>query len=349
MPKPFDVVTVADFSGTVSDRFETMTLFLLASWLEFGGPSRDLPLHIASIGAAPESVRVMAARCNAEITEHRPMHTGGFVNKLRGYEINRQTGHVLLLDSDVLILSDISPLSDLIKGNCISAAPANGPCIVPVDQWKRVHRMLGLDYPQHHLDPLNLELDTFQCAPYRDRSVGTPRYKGHDYYPAYYNGGVVYSPWEAHLGEIWYQHLLEICEQEPDIRDGRGNVSNQPSLATAVNYLQSRGFHFQLLPSEYHVRWQSIAAGQVPLDQARLYHTIGFGRWSANIKDKTAAQDIDIYLANTLEMTRKLRSHRGPLQRLSHRLKLGLRIRECHRVHALMSMLYEKYVREFKN
>jgi len=48
----FDVVIVSDFSGSASYRFEIRTLFFLASWLEFGGDSGDLPLHIVCIGPA---------------------------------------------------------------------------------------------------------------------------------------------------------------------------------------------------------------------------------------------------------------------------------------------------------
>ena len=33
-----------------------LTLFFLASWIEFGGRSRNLPLHVACIGEAPESI-----------------------------------------------------------------------------------------------------------------------------------------------------------------------------------------------------------------------------------------------------------------------------------------------------
>ncbi|MDA9981496.1 hypothetical protein N9H39_01900 [Gammaproteobacteria bacterium] len=330
----FDVVLVSDFSGPVANRFETMTLFFLASWMEFGGRSRDLPLHIACIGEAPESVRSLGARCKANITSHSPLHAGGFANKLRGFEVNRQTDHVLLLDSDMLVLSEINGLHAILGEDCIAAAAANGPCIVPPVMWRRIHEMLGLTYPENQVTPLNLELDTFQCAPYRERQDCPP----------FYNGGIVYAPWRSELGEVWHDHFVQITA----VAERKAKISNQPPLATAIEYLQTRGFRFQLLPDEYHVRWQHISAGSVSSNNTRLLHTIGFGRWSAKKKENTAREDMDIYLKNTLRLTRELRSHRDPATQAEHRATSRPQIRDCYRVHELMKILYDKYVRELK-
>ena len=330
----FDVVLASDFSGPVANRFETLTLFFLASWMEFGGRSRDLPLHIAGIGEVPESVRSLASRCSANLTSHSPVHAGGFANKLRGFEIYRQTDHLLLLDSDTLVLSDISDLPAILGEDCIAAAAAAGPCIVPPAQWRRIHEMLGLAYPENQVEPLSLELDTFQCAPYRQREE----------FPPYYNGGIVYAPWRSELGRVWHDHFVKITA----VAERKAKISNQPALATAIEHLQTRGFRFRLLPDVYHVRWQHISAGTVNSKKARLLHAVGFGRWSSKRKTNSAKEDMDIYLANTLRLTRKLRSHRGPIKRVVHRATSRPQIRDCYRVHGLMRFLYDKYVREFK-
>lgn len=120
---PFDVVVVPDFIGPVARRFEIQTLSFLASWLEFGGGSRELPLHIAGIGEAPKSVRTLATRCGAEITEHAPLLFGGFANKLRGFEARRRTDHILLLDSDVLVLSELHSLPSAIGRGYVFNCP----------------------------------------------------------------------------------------------------------------------------------------------------------------------------------------------------------------------------------
>lgn len=332
-PRAFDVVVVPDFSGQTARRFEIMTLFFLASWIEFGGRSNSLPLHIACIGRAPESVCSMAAQCGAAITSHPPLLPGGLANKLRGFEVDRQTDQVLLLDSDMLVLSGIQDLPSMIGEDCIAAAAANGPCIVPRHQWLRVHDMLQLPYPKNNVVPLNLDLDTFQCAPYRDRQD----------LPPYYNSGVVYAPWRCGLGEVWQNHMVRISE----IAKGKAKISNQPAFATAVAYLQLQGFGFRLLPASYHVRWQHISTGAVTSRKTRLLHTIGFGRSNSKTDPNSAREDIDIYLANTLQLTRGLRSHRGPLARAVHRVTRFPQMRDCHRVYSLMKLLYDKYVREF--
>jgi hypothetical protein len=336
--RAFDVVLVPDFSEPVSRRFEMMTLLFLASWLEFGGRSRDLPLHLACIGEVPESVRFLADRCRAKITTHSPLLLGAFANKLRGFEIGRQTDHVLLLDSDMLVLSEIHDLSSALGSDCISASAANGPRRGPEDRWLKIQEALRLPDPQNRVIPLNLELDTFQCAPYRDR----------EYLPPYYNGGVVYAPWASRLGDVWRDHFMRIFDIAPNIRGPKGKVSNQPSLVTAIAQLQLQGFDFQLLPDEYHVRWQHISAGSVTCDEARLLHTVGFGRWGDKTNCNTLERQIDIYLSNILRLTRRLRSHRDPLTRLAHHITRRPQIRDCYRVHGRMKLLYEKYVRELK-
>jgi len=334
----FDVVVVPDFSASVARRFEILTLLFLASWMEFGGRSRDLPLHIACIGEAPKSVRVLGDRCGALITTHPPLLFDAFANKLRGFEVNRQTDHVLLLDSDMLVLSEIHELPAALGGDCISAAASIGPCRVESERWIKIHEALDLPYPEDQVIPLNLELDTFQCAPYRDRED----------FPPYYNGGLVYAPWASGLGDVWRDHLIRIFDIAPDIKGPKEMISNQPSLATAIHELQLQGFDFRLLPDEYHVRWQHLADGAVTSQETKLLHTVGFGRWSAETNDNSVEEEIEIYLSNVLSLTRHLRSHRGPLTRIARYFTRRPQIRDCYRVHGLMRLLYEKYVRDLK-
>ena len=334
----FDVVVVPDFSEPGARRFEIMTLLFLASWIEFGGRSRGLPLHLTCIGEAPESVRILGDRCGANFTTHEPLLVGAFANKLRGFEISRETDHILLLDSDMLVLSEIHDLPSALGSDCVAASASMGPCRVPESRWLKIHETLDLTYPKNKIIPLNLELDTFQCDRYRDR----------EYLPPYYNGGMVYAPWASGLGDVWRDHFIRIFDIDPNINGPKQKVSNQPSLATAITQLRFQGFGFQLLPDEYHVRWQHIAAGTVTSQETKLFHTVGFGRWSAETNRNTAKEDIDIYLFNILRLTRRLRSHRGPLTRLAHYLTRRPQIRDCYRVHGLMKLLYEKHVRKLK-
>ena len=331
--KAFDVVVVADFTGFMARRFEIMTLLFLASWLEFGGQSRDLPLHIACIGDAPESVLSLANECGASVTSHLPMLFGGFANKLRGFEIKGKTDNVLLLDADMLVLSEINDLSNILGDQCISAAATNGPSIVPGHQWPGIYEMLGISQPENNVIPLNVELDTFQREPYKDQTV----------FPPYYNGGILYAPWCSNIGEVWLDHLQRISK----IAKRKAKISNQPSLATAITLLQQKGFNFQLLPDEYHVRWQHIAAGAVSSRDTRLMHTIGFGRWGSKGRTNTAKEDIEVYLNNTLRLTRNLHSHLDTKSQQMHRDTCTPQLKDCHRIYRLMLLLHDKYLREF--
>ncbi|MCJ8329113.1 MAG: hypothetical protein HRT89_00090 [Lentisphaeria bacterium] len=330
--QPFDVVIVSDFSGPASRRFEIMTLFFLASWLEFGGDSRDLPLHIACIGDPPESVRTLGERCSARFSTHTPLLFGGFANKLRGFEIQRETDHILLLDSDMLILSDISGLSTAVGSDCIAAATANGLGLNSTARWRDIHESLGLAYPDGHTIPLSLQLDTYECANYRDCKLNE--------LAPYYNGGIIYAPWESSLGDVWRDHLIRISEIDPK------RSSNQPSLATAIHELQLKGIKFRLLPDEYHVRWQHISTGAVRSRDIKLLHTIGFGGRESS--GDTAKQDIKKYRLHTLKQTFKLRSHRSLRERLAHYLGMHIEVREWFCIYDTLQLLYTSYVRELE-
>ena len=336
--KVFDVVIVPDFSGDVARRFEIMTLLFLASWQEFGGLSRKLPLHVACIGEPPNTVRSLAARCGADVTVHEPLLVGAFANKLRGFEIQAQTNHVLLIDTDMMVLSDIQGLITQIGPDSIAASASFGRCRVPEDRWRKIHESLELPFPEEQVIPLNLELDTFQCEMYRTS----------DYFPPYYNGGMVFCPWASGLGELWREHFYRILSIDSNITGPGKKISNQPSLATAITQLQLAGVSFRFIPREFHVCWQHLAAGVVKCADARLMHTVGFGRWDSATNQNSAAREIEIYLENTLRLTRSLRSHRGPLSRIGFLLSRRSRLKECFRVHDKMQILYDKYISELR-
>lgn len=347
----FDVVTVPDFTGAAAGRFEILTLFFLASWMEYGGRSRDLPLHVACIGEAPDSVRRMAARCGACVTSHSPEPAGGFANKLRGFEVARKTEHLLLLDTDIFVLGEIHGLARELGPECVAAAPANGPFPVSNEHWPGIYESLGLPLPDREVLPVNLALDTFQSVNFRDRKD----------FPPLYNGGVVYAPWRAELGEVWREHLGHIAANSARFMGPKAARSNQPSLATAIARLEQQGFRFQFLPDEYNARWQHLTTGAIPSAKARIFHALGFGR-ERRAKPKTsverflakmtpgyerrryapsaerAARNFGVVLRMQME---QVRSHREPESEAARRP----RVEDCERLHARVEKLYDKHVK----
>ena len=179
-----------------------------------------------------------------------------------------------------------------------------------------------------------MELDTFQRA----------RYRREDRFPPYYNGGIVYSPWAAGLGNLWREHLERIRNLPPHVTGADNIISNQPSLATAIHALQLQGYRFQLLPDAYNVRWQHISAGAVTSRQTKLLHAVGFARKISSAYENRAEREVETYLVETLKLTKRLRSHRGPLTRLAHRRTRKSQLEDCHRVYEMMRLLYEKHV-----
>jgi hypothetical protein len=247
---------VPDFLGPEAAIFEARTLLFLAAWLEHVGPNPALPLHLACIGEPPARVQRLAARSGAVLSIHAPVgaEQRGFSNKLRGFEVARRTDFLLLVDADVMVLGDPSPILDL--GYCVALSPAD-QAKVPARFWDRIYPGLGLPMPSERM------LSTLGES-----------------MPPYYNGGVVYAPWACGLGAIWEDHVRRIARlfvgDEPHARAVHG--SDQAGLATAVASLRGQGVPVVPLPWGFNVRWQHLYSHRVRPDQIALFHATGLYR-----------------------------------------------------------------------
>jgi Sulfotransferase family len=267
-----DVVIVPDFRPDLARTFEARTLFFLASWLENAGRARDFPLHVACIGEPPRSVRWLAERCDASVTVHSPVgaETRGTSNKLRGLEVDGREDSVLLLDADVLVLSDFSGLASMT--GCIAAAPSARPR-VPERYWSRIYPALGLPLPEERMAGLIGELD---CAPggWSDSDMRAAK----SMLP-YHSAGVVLSPWDSGLRTVWEDHIRRIASlfraDEPKSRTVMG--SDMAAFATTVAALERQGTPFRRLPDAYNVRNLHLGVGAIAPDDAKLYHASKFG------------------------------------------------------------------------
>jgi len=266
----FDVVTVPDFSSDAAV-FEARTLVFLATWLESGGPTWGCPLHVACIGEPPASVRRLAEAAGASVTVHEPLrlrddhHVG---NKLRGLEIQPLTDRFLLLDCDIAVLSDVSSLAAL--GRCVAAAPDDAPNVSQAD-WHTVYEAFDLPTPLP-IRPLVCELDLPRYPP---RTMGFEA--GDDqieWMLPYFNGGVVFAPWDCGLRELWEQNILRIAALFDECGTPRRWVhhSDQAALAVSVAMLQRDGLPFRRLPDAFNARWQHLYAGYPGPDRIALMH-----------------------------------------------------------------------------
>ncbi len=274
--EPFDTVVVPDFQGARSRAFEARTLLFLASWIEHAGRARDFPLHVASIGEPPRSVRWLADRASASLSVHRPIggNLGGPSNKLRGLDVDPRTERFLLLDADVVVLGDLAEAAAL--GRCLAAAPALVPR-VPETYWRRIYAALGLELPEERVACVTTEM---RCRPYPGPLYPEQAAEMPGMLP-YYNSGVLYGPWGCGLRELWEEHSRRIVslfgEDEPVWRSIR--VSDQTGLATAVQALRSRGMPFRRLPAGLHGTWLHLYRAEPALAGTRLFHAMfAFGK-----------------------------------------------------------------------
>ncbi|MGI9178860.1 MAG: hypothetical protein ACR2IT_13515 [Pirellulales bacterium] len=269
--RPFDVITVPDFSEGASAVFEARTLVFLATWLEHAGTSRRFPLHLACIGDPPPSIRRLAERCEASITVHQPLslrrdhHVG---NKLRGLEIEPETDRFLLLDVDVAILSDLAPLSRL--GTCVAACPDDAPNLTLAD-WRVIYDAIQMPTPRL-IPPLVRELD---LPRYPRKMMG---YEAGDGQLAamvpYFNGGVVFAPWDCGLRDLWEQNIVRVADLFDESKGFRKWIHNsdQAALAVSLAMLEADGWTVRRLPDAYNARWQHLYAGTPALPDIAVLH-----------------------------------------------------------------------------
>jgi hypothetical protein len=272
MIEGFDIVTVPDFSGRAKAKFEARTLLFLAAWLENAGNARNFPLHLACIGEPPPSVRQLAGRCGANLTIHQPLQADkkGAANKLRGLEVKGQTRQVLLLDADVVILSDPSSLVDL--GHCLAASPAVHPR-VPEEYWRKIYTSLGRPLPSERIRSLTDELDRVP--------LHKPHYPGqNDEAKAmvpYFNSGVVYAPWDCDLRAIWENNIRYIASlfSTAERVSPWISSSDQAGMALSFQMLREKGVPFHRLSAADHTVPIHIFRHALALSDIKLFHALG--------------------------------------------------------------------------
>ncbi|MDR7420340.1 MAG: hypothetical protein QN178_15670 [Armatimonadota bacterium] len=241
-----DVVTVPDFTGPAAARFELRTLLFLGAWLQHHGQSRAWPVHLACVGSPPTAVQRMAARARARVTVHAPVDDRWprACNKLRGFEIAPDTGSILLLDTDTLVLQDLHALADWL-GHRIGLGPATFDPI-PEAMWRRIFEIAALPYPD------------------------APRAAW------YYNSGVVIAPWASGLGARWVTHLARLLAVTGDAfwraSPRAVRFADQYALATAVAETAAAGTPVATMPPRYHARPPLLDEGVVRWDDTALLH-----------------------------------------------------------------------------
>ena len=279
----FDVVIVPDFSGKARVTFEARTLYFLASWLEYAGAAARWPLHVACIGEPPASVRALAARCNAILSIHEKAPLGVYANKLRGFEIARQTPRILLLDVDILVLSDLSELAAIVPDGAISAGPSHSAIMAP-EMWSELYARLGLTPPRERIPDFHQTLDMERAK---------------QLFPSF-NSGVIAAPHDSPLLGLWQDHLA-VLQAIPDsaqrigqFREGwtaakaprTASITDEPPFATAVHLLRERGHGFVPLPDRYNGRWRHLYRRSPSLDELAVFHMTTSFAYGDSLADK---------------------------------------------------------------
>lgn len=272
----FDTVVVPDFSGKASVTFEARTLYFLASWIELSRATAAFPLHLACIGEPPPSVRALAARAGARISLHAPAPAslGVYANKLRGFEAPLETGRILLLDVDILVLGDITQLAALIPDAAISAAPSHSAILLP-EMWPALHARVGTPMPAHRIADFH-------------RSLAI---EGDAIYPSF-NSGVVLAPAGSDLPAVWMEHLAALGELRPawneQLQPLGLSATDEPAFATAIYELQHRGTPFVGLPDVFNGRWRHLYRRAPRMADFVIFHMTSSFAYGGTLQEKLA-------------------------------------------------------------
>jgi hypothetical protein len=271
----FDVVIVPDFSGKASVTFEARTLYFLASWMEFAGDAGRFPLHLACIGEPPASVRELARRCGAIISLHdkASAELGVYANKLRGFEAPLRTGRILLLDVDILVLSDLSELAAIVPDDAISAAPSHSAIMLP-EMWTALYARLGLTPPPDKIADFHRTLDMA-----RDREL----------FPSF-NTGVIVAPRDSPLSALWLEHMAVLGDfrapWNPRLKPLNMSVTDEPAFATALHELRRRGQLVVPLPDRFNGRWRHLYRRSPSMADFVVFHMTSSFSHGTSLADK---------------------------------------------------------------
>lgn len=269
MSGSLDVVAVPDFLGEQARVFEARTLLFLASWIENAGGASDLSLHLACIGEPPASVRWLARRCDADVSVHEPLDAdrGRYSNKLRGLEVRGRGDRVLLVDTDVVVVSDPGGLAEM--GQCIAASPVYKPWL-PKRYWRTIYPLLDMEPPKERIASALGEL--LREGADEGLSPGQSA-RLLSMFP-YYNGGVLLLPWDCGLRPLWEDHIRKIAAgfHERDKHWRFLGAGDEVGLATAIELLKRHGVAFKRLPDDHHACWHHVWAGVLRWSDVKLFH-----------------------------------------------------------------------------
>jgi hypothetical protein len=272
-PPAADVVIVPDFDGPRAEQFEALTLLFLAAWTRHAGRSRQWPLHVVCVGDPPRPVRAAAAVAGARlgVVDSLP-HPRRYANKLRGLEVEAETGGVLLLDTDTLVLADLAPLvARLGDGIGVGVATVNH---FPEDSWRLMYGAAGVPYPG--------PTGTCWCADPRlaaARGLSPDQAALCQHMPPYFNSGVVWTSVPGVLRARWIDHMRRIAPvfsgPTPARGWGGGPETDEHALATAVESLRLTGVPVVAIPPAYHTRPILLRAAVLSWAEVAIFHYHG--------------------------------------------------------------------------
>jgi hypothetical protein len=105
----------------------------------------------------------------------------------------------------------------------------------------------------------------------------------------YYNGGIIFMPWDCELPRLWtdYGHrIAKLFQNKPEKVRSRVK-SDMVSLAIAIERLKQQGACFKPLPDHLHGHWMHLQGGLLSLEKIKLFHATNMFQPAYNTLEAT--------------------------------------------------------------
>jgi hypothetical protein len=193
-------------------------------------------------------------------------------NKLRAFEAELRTAHLLLVDVDVLVLGDLSPLGEL--AGSIAAMPIGKPPLRTRD-WRLVYDLLGMPLPDERISGMLGDLIDPAIEHLRTPEQNERLRK----MMPMYHGGVVFAPVGVGLRDAWADAYRVISTEFPadDPKTKWIRLNDEVPLAAAIQKQKGQGVPFARLPDVFHAQWPHVW-GKYAWGEPRLFHLMGLLR-----------------------------------------------------------------------
>lgn len=257
-------------------------LCLVSSWACHVRPHSAVPLYVHVVRPTHTALLEAIQAAGALLVTHEKPHDlhvySGTFNKLLALRDQEKTEARILLDNDVAFVRDVPDLLEQARHHVMANVADKQRA--PDEIVDEIRQTLGLDLIPHTWEPWQ---GKYQAA---IDGKPAPTVRG-----LYFNSGVVASPMNSRLAELWQRHATMICghfqQRFPRHMQKSAFGSDQLPLSTAI----AEHGTFKLLPVEFNYRVFNFRQGECSADRIGIVHQVGLKQYEHTAFDGSGSYD----------------------------------------------------------